>query len=271
MHEIGLSAPEGVRYVPENHAGIGVLTLAGSSGRVDADRARLFAHKGALAESIRWFGGPGQNPGPWEAPLELFLRRVEELARECDRVVVCGTSFGSEAALLTGVHSTQVSAVVGFAPSDVVWAGVTPGGQMTSHWTLEGEPLPYVPFLDGWEADAEPPSFFSLYQQSFEADPHVAATAAIAVEKIPEVLLIAGGDDRVWPSEAQAARIRARRDLHGLGTTVVTDDQAGHRTVLPGEPAVAGGVTMARGGTDLADRRLGLAAWQHLERLLAGP
>jgi hypothetical protein len=141
---------------------------------------------------------------------------------------------------------------------------------MTSHWTLEGEPLPYVPFLDGWEAEAEPPSFLSLYQQSFEADPHVAAAAAIAVEKIPEVLLIAGGDDRVWPSGAQAARIRARRDLHGLGTTVVADDQAGHRTVLPGEPAVAGGVTMARGGTDLADRRLGLAAWQHLERLLAG-
>ena len=254
--------------MPEDHAGIGVLTLAGSSGRVDADRARVFAEKGALAESIRWFGGPGQNPGPWEIPLELFLGRVDALARECDRVVVCGTSFGSEAALLTGAHSSQVSAVVGFAPSDVVWAGVEPGGRMTSHWTLGGESLPYVPYLDGWEPDADPPSFWSLYQQSFEADSHVAAAAAIAVERIPEVLLIAGGDDRVWPSKAQAARIRARRDLHGLGTTVVTDDQAGHRTVLPGEPAVAGGVTMARGGTESADRRLGLAAWQHLERLL---
>lgn len=122
--------------MPKDHAGIGVLTLAGSSGRVDVDRARVFADKGALAESIRWFGGPGQHHGPWEVPLELLLRRVEELARECDRVVVCGTSFGSEVALLTGAHSSHASAVVGFAPSDVVWAGVAPGGQMTSHWTL---------------------------------------------------------------------------------------------------------------------------------------
>lgn len=87
-----------------------MLILAGSSGRVDAGRARVFAELGAVAESIQWFGGPGQHAGPWEIPLEVFLERAWSLARGCDRVVVCGTSFGSEAALLAGVHSPHVDA-----------------------------------------------------------------------------------------------------------------------------------------------------------------
>lgn len=268
MREIRLTAVDGVRYLPDRPSGTGVLTVAGSSGRIDAARAAVFAQAGAVAESVRWFGGPGQHPGPWEIPLELFLGRVEALARECDRVVVCGTSFGSEAALLTGVHSDSVSLVVGFAPSDVVWAGVTTEGRMTSHWTLAGRPLPFVAFSEEWQPEADPPAFLGLYQQSYAADPGAAAAAAIAVEAIPEVLLVAGGDDRVWPSVVQAERISARRRLHGLDTTVVSDPRAGHRTILPGEPVVRGGTRMARGGTETADRRLGEAAWQHLRALL---
>lgn len=61
-------------------------------------------------------------------PLELFLDRVSDLRVDSDRVVVLGTSFGSEAALLTGAVSDDVDAVVAFAPSDVVWAGITTDG-----------------------------------------------------------------------------------------------------------------------------------------------
>jgi acetyl esterase/lipase len=236
---------------------------------VDADRARLFAGQGAVAESVRWFGGPGQNPGPWEIPLELFLDRVQALARDCDRVVVCGTSFGAEAALLTGVHSSLVHTVIGFAPTDVVWAGVTPEGRVTSHWTLSGEAVPFVPFSEDWEPDGDPPSFVDLYRAS-RRDAQVTEEAAILVERIPHVVLVAGGGDLVWPSCEQAARICERRERHGLPTTVVTGDQAGHRTILPGEPAVEGGMRMARGGTPEADRRLGLAAWRQIQPLLRG-
>ena len=74
--ELSLSSPAGLRVLPSEHTGIGVLTLAGSSGRIDADRARLFARYGAIAESIQWFGGVGQNAGPWEIPVELFKERL---------------------------------------------------------------------------------------------------------------------------------------------------------------------------------------------------
>src|SRR5579875_1616848 len=114
-----LKAVPGVRWIPERTTGVGALVLAGSSGRVDSARAELLATHGALAESIQWFGAEGQHDGPWEIPIELFLERVRDLRQHCDRVVVLGTSYGSEAALLTGVHSDDVSAVVAFAPSDV--------------------------------------------------------------------------------------------------------------------------------------------------------
>jgi hypothetical protein len=259
---------EGVRWVPESPSGTAALVLAGSSGRIDSARAELLASHGVVAESIRWFGGPGQNAGPWDIPLELFLDRVSDLRRIADRVVVVGTSFGSEAALLVGAHSPHVSAVAAFAPSDVVWAGVRADGSTTSHWTLGGTPLRYVDLVDDWEPDTDPPAYLGLYEVSRRRSPASVAAAAIPVEHISDLLLVAGGDDQVWPSLSMADAIKGRRDEHGMETTVVSDPDAGHRTLLPGETPTAGGVRMRRGGNEASDRRLGSAAWAHLKTLL---
>lgn len=231
-------------------------------------RAEVLAGTGAIAESVRWFGGRGQSPGPYDVPLELFLSRVSSLAREADRVVVVGTSFGSEAALLTGAHSPDVDAVVAFAPSDVAWAGVRPDGGVTSHWTLGDRHLPYVPLADDWESPDDPPAFVELYAESRHRSPQAVAAAALPVERIPHVVLVAGGDDRVWPSLAMSRAIESRRAERGLSTVLVTDPAAGHRTLLPGEEPVTGGVLMRRGGTTSADRRLGAEAWPHIAALL---
>lgn len=265
-----LQGVEGVRYWPREHHGAGVLTLAGSSGRIDAARARLLAGHGAITESIRWFGGRSGQPGPWEVPLELFLDRIARLAEHCDRIIVCGTSFGSEAAMLVGAHSPQVTSVFAFAPSDVVWAGVTDQGRITSHWTWAGVPLPFVPFLSGWTAAEDPPSYRDLYRRSWHEQPEHARAAAIPVERITELILIAGGDDRVWPSLEQARRIEERRRLAGQTTVLVATDEAGHRTLLPEEPVATDGVAMQRGGSEEDDRALGREAWTHLHARIAG-
>lgn len=263
---------DGVRFVPDAPTGTGALVLGGSSGRIDGPRARLLAEEGVLAESVRWFGGPGQHDGPWEIPLETFLDRVAELRRDCDRVLVLGTSFGAEAALLTGALSdgvdARVDAVAAFAPSDLVWAGVTGDGRVTSHWTRRGEPLPFVPFDDTWQADTDPPSYDGLYRRSRKRFADRVPGATIPVERITELLLVAGGDDRVWPADAHAHHISTRRAAHGLTTALVTDPKAGHRAILPGEPVVTAGMRMQRGGTEEADRRLGRAAWAAILRLL---
>lgn len=270
MRRAEFTEPNGVRWTPDQHQGNGALVLGGSSGRIDEERARVFAEHGCIAESVQWFGGPGQNPGPWEIPLETFQERIAGLARDCDRVYVAGVSFGAEAALATAARTPRVDGVFAFAPSDVVWAGVTPDGRQVSHWTLGGDPLPFVPFDATWVPDTEPPSFRGLYLQSREAEPARAEAAAIPAERIPVVVTVAGGDDQVWPSVLHAENIRRRRSAHGLDTTVVTDPEAGHRAVLPGEPVVSGGQYMNRGGSAEADRRLGSAAWTEIRALIGG-
>lgn len=40
MRQEGIAEPYGVRWPPESPTGVSVLVLAGSSGRMDAERAR---------------------------------------------------------------------------------------------------------------------------------------------------------------------------------------------------------------------------------------
>jgi dienelactone hydrolase len=256
--------PEARLFQPVRPTGSGVLVLAGSSGRVEAARAELLSRHGTVALAIRWFGGPGQQPGPFEVPVELFSQAVDLLASECDHVALVGTSFGAEAALLAASRDQRIRATVAFAPSSVVWCGVDED-RPTSHWTADGEPLPYVPFLPDWEPDSDPPSYLGVYTLSLAAYGEAARHAEIPVENIAgEVVLVAGGDDLVWPSVEFAERIASRRRKHGRKTVVVTGENAGHRTILPGEQAVEGGMRMLRGGSVEADSELGQRAWPHI-------
>lgn len=83
---------------------------------------------------------------------------------------------------------------------------------------------------------SDPPEYLSLYSTSLTLDPALTAAATIPVERISgDLLLIAGGDDRVWPSVAFATAISQRRQAHGGRTTIVEHPDAGHRLLLPGE------------------------------------
>ena len=158
--------------------------------------------------------------------------------------------------------------VIAFAPSDVAWGARNELGERRPHWTLAGKPVPYVPFIDDWHPSSEPPSYRGLYERSRVAAPEAVRFATIPTERIDKVVLIAGGDDQVWPSEQHALLIAERRKRHGLDTVLVTDDHAGHRAILPGEAAMTGGLRMVRGGSPDADRRLGEAAWIHISQII---
>lgn len=252
---------------PEVPCGTAVLLLAGSSGRVETDRAELLAQHGARVRAIRWFGGIGQRPAPHEVPIELFIDQLDLLRRDADRVAIFGTSFGAEAALVTAsLH--PVDATIAVAPSSVVWAGVA-DGSWSSHWTSRGTSLPAVTFDPAWAPSTEPPEYRSLYESSLDRDPVATAAAAILAENIAGVVvLVAGGDDRVWPSDRFATEIAERRAAHGQETTVIVHPAAGHRMVLPGESIAVGGVTMARGGSPSADAELGALAWPQIVHAL---
>lgn len=255
---------------PTRPTGAAVLVLAGSSGAREDERAGLLAEHGAVALALRWFGGPGQQPGPYEVPLETFHEAVDLLEQEGERLGVLGSSFGAEAALLAAARDPRTVHVAALAPTPVVWSGVDEvTGRGTSHWTWGGEPVPYVPFDAACSPSTDPPSFRPLYEQSLRTAADRVPAATIAVEEIGgDVLVVGGEDDQVWPGADFARAVADRRSTHGLDTAVVTAPAAGHRVVLPGERPVRRGRVMNRGGTPAADAALGLAAWPHLCRVL---
>lgn len=262
-----IAAADRYDAVPSSPSGTGVLLLAGSSGRIEEKRADLLAARGARVRAIRWFGGEGQRPAAHEVPLEIFVSALDELRAESERVALFGTSFGAEAALSVAAV-TSVDATVAVAPSSVVWAGWWDGA-WSSHWTLGRRALPAVAFDPTWHAESNPPAYRSLYERSLRLDLAATAAARIPVEQIEgDLLLVAGGDDQVWPSVEFADEIVASRTASALTTTVVTHPDAGHRLVLPGEEPVTGGVRMRRGGSLEADSALGARAWPEIRRVL---
>src|SRR5882724_10425621 len=148
VHEASLSSGlQGSILKPAEQTGWGVVVLAGSSGRVDVARAKLFAGLGAVCIALRYFGGERQPPGICEVPLEVFTRATDRLIEEgCERVVYVGTSKGAEAALLSATDDPRVGVVAAISPSSLVWANTGPGidgvaWPQRSSWTRGGARL----------------------------------------------------------------------------------------------------------------------------------
>jgi uncharacterized protein len=252
--------------------GTGVLVLAGSSGRLDVGRADAVAAAGATSLALRWFGGVGQPAAPCEVALETFVHALDLLTPECDRLAVMGLSYGAEAALLTAVRDPRVAAVVAFAPTDVAWEGQhhDDADPRRSKWTWCGRPVPFVPLDRTWIPDDELPAYAPHYERSRElAGPATVDAARIPVEQFRgDMVLVAGGDDQVWPSAPAARAIAARRAAHGLETVIVEDPTAGHPVVLPGEVAPNAARGYLVGGDAGAPERLGALAWPAIRKAL---
>lgn len=276
-----VTAPwEGVLLEPAAGSCAGVLVLAGSSGRVDRRRARLLAQQGLAALALRWFGGPGQAAGICEIPLETFVAGVDLLrSRGVERVGVLGVSKGAEAALLTAVYEPLVDVVVAVSPTALVWCNVGPGLDGRRHpyrssWTWRGRPLPFVPMDDSWRPErADGPvaigGWYDLSERTYAT--HLDA-AAIPVERArADVLLIAGGDDAMWPSLRYAEQLAARRRAAGGSVRLLTRADAGHRPRFPGEGPAEPSPTFRYGGTPGADALLGELAWAPVVDALRPP
>lgn len=253
----------------------GVVVLSGSSGRIDRSRARILAEAGAVAVAVGYFGGPGQPPGICEVPLETIATAVDALLElGCSPIGLVGTSKGAEAALLVAQRHPMVNAVVALAPTSVVWANVGPGldgsdRPLRSSWTWRGKPLEFVPYDPDWTPDRDPAAFRGLYEASLERFAGTVQRAAIPVRIRPaRLVLVAGGDDQVWPSDRMAAELAARRD-RTVHTGVIINPEGGHRVILPGEAAVEGGMAIVRGGNISSDTELGRQSWPAILQALA--
>ena len=190
---------------------VGVLVIGGSGGSEPSYVGEALAWSGIGALSVAYFGRPGLPGQLRDIALEYFLDGLGVLREALGPgvpLVVLGMSRGSEAALLTAIHSGGgVDGVVASVPGNVVAGSWPPGG---AAWLLGGRALPYV-------AHSGPES----------EDP----AAVIPVELVPgPVLLVGAGADRVWPSGEMARALSGRLREHGdrYGHTVLEYPDAGH-------------------------------------------
>jgi dienelactone hydrolase len=284
-----LFRPEGEGPYP------GVLTLHGSGGSPDTGTAIVLAAHGYAVFAPQYFGSPNPLPDELaEVPVE-YLDRCREWMQGLDAVRdgpvgLVGASKGAEYALLGGTTYDWVGSVAAIAPSGLVWAGLTNGRERTSSWTVDGEPVPYVPtafptevvadYLVSWPL-GEPVSLRPTYEQPLEsASQDRIDEATIPVEEIDgPVTLVAGGSDALWPSVelGTIAADRLRANDHPHSVRFLTYPDAGHGISFPYQPttgltAVGGfppGTGLAFGGTPAGVARAAADAWPQIIETLA--
>jgi dienelactone hydrolase len=147
-----------------------------------------------------------------------------------------------------------------------------PSAKLTSSWTSGGRELAFanggVPSslqrkLDAAFAAQKPVSYSPWYSAKLRGS---APQAFISVESIRgAVMLIAGGDDQLWPSpvmESQIAR-RLREHHHSYADEMLLYAYAGHAIGVPFVPTphtISAGILML-GGTAAANAHADSDSW----------
>ena len=275
----------GTLFLPDASAPRGaVLTLGGAGGGLSEGAAETLAKEGFAALALAYFGLEGLPRELVEIPLEYFGGAIAWLGRHPEvgagPVAVVGNSKGGELALLLGAtYPKSVGAVVGYAPSAVVWQGIpfdreVYHGGPRSPWSLRGEAVPFVPLASPGAAEmvlmteslleARPISTRALYERALGDETAVAA-ASVPVEKIEApVLLISGTDDRLWPSTrlSEMAIGRLEANDHPFPREHLRYEGAGHMIAPPGyEPAASWTDRFELGGSREADDFANADSW----------
>ncbi|MCX7008100.1 MAG: dienelactone hydrolase [Kiritimatiellaeota bacterium] len=203
----------------------GILFLGGSEGgRPDKHLPQFFAENGYPVLAVAYFKEQGLPENLQLVPLEYFDKALAWMARS-DRIprggiVVFGMSKGAELALLLASRKPEIKGVIALAPSSVVWDGMPKQWwppDPKSSWSCGGKPVPFVPYdFSQAMAQGDPFAIRKFYEKALQQRAAV-EQATIGVETINGPLLLAAGhDDQMWPSEAMADAICARLKAKGF-------------------------------------------------------
>ncbi|HEY7187196.1 MAG TPA: acyl-CoA thioester hydrolase/BAAT C-terminal domain-containing protein [Vicinamibacterales bacterium] len=155
-----------------------------------------------------------------ETGLRWLIGR-RDVAAVNGRVGIVGASRGAELALVSAVTFPDlVGPVVAYTPSSVVWQGIDftlPPGTQRSSWSHRGAPMPYVPYPFGVAPQQTPRGLSMLPVCERGLENHAAVDeAAIRVERATgPLLLVSGGDDKVWSAGRMSEMVVDRMRRHG--------------------------------------------------------
>jgi dienelactone hydrolase len=257
-----------------------IIVFGGSEGGIALaeELAALLASHGFAALAVAYFGADGLPSRLVQIPLEYGKNAARWLLRQPETagpgLGVLGTSRGGELALLLASLFPKVQAVVGFAASSVIWPGFTMGLDCQAAWTHEDKDVPFaVPRMRSLPPTAAGPLVSGPWFVSALRDQRTCTRAMIPVERIRgAILLISGGDDKVWPSHLLAELAMQRIDRRGGARATrglhLTYPRAGHGVGrspgLPAAPTVVtgqNGISYALGGSKAGNARSAQLAW----------
>jgi dienelactone hydrolase len=265
-----------------------VTVLAGSGGGFDLDKAAILSSHGFATLALAYFGLPPLPSWLHRVPLDYVEAALAWLAGQPEidsgRIAVLGISRGAELALLAAATLPQIRVVVAYAPSSTVWAAGgrdKDTGELIPTWTWRDAPVTFAPLpLRGFMLRSavpvvllrRPVVFRNLFRKARQNHEEV-ARAAIHVENIRgPVLLVSGGDDRVWPaaemSEEIVSRLRQRGFTHAVEH--LHYPRAGHNLRYPHLPTTSRhsrnqhlrNAKFSYGGAAVADAEAQLDSWR---------
>lgn len=244
----------------------GVVALSGSGGGAPSWWGDLLAPHGIAVLAAAYVGVDPLSAALCEIPVEIvaaaarWLRLRPEIKK--GPIGLVGGSKGAELALFAAtVYPDLFGPVVAIAPSCVTWFGVDFTGSVSdasarSSWTLNGQPVPFVPLVPGvgFERTERGLRSVGIYAAALDQADAVAA-AAIPVERASgPLLLLSGGKDGACPSTSMAQTIVERMTTQGRSADVRHLDfpECGHVVVRPWAPGQAPPMPFDNGGTDEA-------------------
>jgi dienelactone hydrolase len=232
-----------------------VIVLAGSSGGVWLSLAALLASRGYAALALGYFRMPGLARGLVNIPIEYFETAItwlhEHVQLRDGFVAVIGRARGGELALLLGASIPEISAVVAYVPSGVMFGPIGPAepgdDRPAAAWTHRGRPLPHIGQNNrsvdwsgiDWTRSpiVETPAYLTMLR-----DRNAVERSSIPVERTKgPVLLISGKADDHWPSFelAQIAYHRLQGSRHPYPFAHLSYDGAGHGISFPYTPTTS--------------------------------
>lgn len=141
---------QGTLFLPNDNPNQKVIIcLSGSDGGIPNEMASIFASHDLASISLGYFAHEGLPKNLSQIPMEYFEKALEFLETHPNtkgaEIAVVGGSRGGELALLLASRYTQISSVVAYAPSYVLWSGYGDYKEMKrSSWSYQGKELPFL-------------------------------------------------------------------------------------------------------------------------------
>lgn len=268
-----------------------VLVLSGSDGGIQEHAAALLASKGYTAFALAYFGAEGTPKDLEEISLEYFQEATTWLKNHQyanGTVSLIGYSRGGELALLLAATFDNYQSVIAGAPNAYITPGMKNGifAPVTS-WVFNQEALPTVKFkyplsvmlstIKNW-LTKKPVSFLAIWNNTLKNQEKTAARIPVENIQAP-VMLIAGGDDQLWPSShcVKMMEDTLKNLKRPYQDQYLYYEEAGHFISFPYSfvnlPAnvvmqVGGNMTMTFGGSKSANTAAAKDSWEKIQRFL---